>query len=225
MRRTMPYFFCLLLVATATAMAYEEPQFEVLGTTSDYEVRRYAPYIVAEVEVAGTPRQAGNDAFRILAGYIFGDNDGAEKMEMTTPVESRDAGRGTRMNMTVPVMSVAADTGGSRYTYAFVMERRYTMKTLPKPTDARIRLIERPSRVMAVRRYSGGWGEKRYRRHEAELQAALRADGVDLLGASVFARYNGPFTPWFLRRNEIMIEVDWPGPGEPVDDTREEASR
>jgi hypothetical protein len=115
------------------------------------------------------------------------------------------------MNMTAPVTSQAGGGNGS-FTYAFVMERKYTMATLPKPTNPDIRLVERPGRVMAVHRYSGSWSEERYEQHEKTLLDALATDRVETIGSPVFARYNAPFTPWFLRRNEIMIEVRWDAP-------------
>jgi hypothetical protein len=197
----------MLALHAPIAMALEEPDFEVLLETEDYEVRRYQSYIVAEVDLDGDFKAAGNDAFRILADYIFGNNEPGEKMKMTAPVESRE---GMRMNMTAPVTSTPADDD-SRVTYAFVMERKYTMDSLPAPTDPRIRIVERPARIMAVRRYSGGWSEKRYRKNETALLDALQADRIEATGIPVFARYNAPFTPWFLRRNEVMIEIDWTG--------------
>ena len=187
------------------AMAIEEPAYDVLLETKHYEVRRYASYIVAEVDVDDDFKRAGNSAFRVLAGYIFGDNEPQQKMQMTAPVESRE---GVRMNMTAPVTSQSKD-GDGVFTYSFVMERKYTMDTLPKPTNRDIRLVERPERIMAVHRYSGTWSEKRYEEHEKILLDALATDRVKTRAAPVFARYNAPFTPWFLRRNEIMVEIEW----------------
>jgi hypothetical protein len=187
------------------AMAIEEPAYEVLLETKHYEIRRYQPYIVAEVDVDADFKRAGNSAFRVLAGYIFGDNEPQQKMQMTAPVESRE---GVRMNMTAPVTSQPSG-GDGPFTYAFVMERQYTMETLPKPNNPDIRLVRRPARVMAVHRYSGGWSEARYEEHERILLDALAIDRVATTGTPVFARYNAPFTPWFMRRNEVMIEVDW----------------
>ena len=89
------------------------------------------------------------------------------------------------------------------------MERKYTLDTLPLPQNPEVRIVSRPARVMAVRRYSGTWSEARYQEHERELLSALRDDSIEAVGAPVFARYNAPFTPWFLRRNEVMVEVDW----------------
>jgi hypothetical protein len=198
-------------------MAYEEPSYEVLEQRDEYEVRRYEPYLVAEVDVEGDFGEAGNKAFRLLAAYIFGDNQTEKKMSMTAPVESRPKEEGVRMSMTAPVTS--ASSAGDEYTYAFVMERKYTLDSLPQPRDPRIRLREQAARVMAVRRFSGRWTEGNYRKNEAKLMGALSADGRRPIGAPILARYNSPFTPWFMRRNEAMVEIEWtegvgPGPVE-----------
>ncbi len=199
-----------LLVAAESAMAIEEPSFEVLHVADDYEVRRYAPFIVAEVDVEGPMDDAGGTAFRILAGYIFGDNEPRVKMAMTAPVSTRPAGDGERMRMTAPVLSEPASAERDAYTFAFVMESKYSMDTLPQPLDSRIRLVEKPARVIVARRYSGSWSEKKYLANKAKLLAALEADGVEVAGMPYFARYNSPFAPWFLRRNEVLVEVSWP---------------
>lgn len=191
------------------AMAIEEPAFDVLVTADDYEIRRYAPYIVAEVDVDGDMKKAGNDAFRILAGYIFGDNEPGQKMAMTAPVTTTPADQGQRMNMTAPVLSSPADDSNEAYTYAFVMESRFSMESLPKPLDSRIRLVEIPAKVVAVRRYSGSWSNKNFLKNRDTLLAALQDDGVVLSGQPWLARYNSPFTPWFLRRNEVLVEIEW----------------
>ena len=185
----------MLLTMTGVAMAIEKPDYTVLAEEDGFEVRQYGEYLVAEVDLAGDMSEVGNSAFRILAGYIFGNNATGEKMAMTAPVESHRNADG--------------DT-----TYAFVMERRYSQDTLPAPADARIRINSQPQRVMAVRRYSGTWSEANFREHHDELLAALREAGIEPLGPPIWARYNAPFTPWFLRRNEVLIEIDWPVPGE-----------
>jgi len=208
LRNKFSLLFLLFALTGNAAMAIEEPAYEVLLETKHYEVRRYQPYIVAEVDVDDDFKRAGNSAFRVLAGYIFGDNEPQQKMEMTAPVESS---QGVRMNMTAPVTSRSGN-GDGPYTYAFVMERKYTMDTLPKPDNPDIRLVQRPERVIAVHRYSGGWGEARYREHEKILLDALAEDRIGITGSPVFARYNAPYTPWFLRRNEIMVEIDWKDP-------------
>lgn len=171
------------LLASATAMAIEEPEYDVLLTGDNVEFRRYAPYYVAEVTVSG--ESADRQAFRLLAGYIFGNNESGEKMAMTAPVETRGAD------------------------YAFVMERKYSLETLPKPDDQRIQLRQRPSRIVAVRRFSGRWSERNISEHRQALLEDLAELGIATTGEPQLARYNSPFTPWFLRRNEIIVPVDW----------------
>lgn len=171
-------------------MAIEEPEFQVLIETDHYQVRQYQPYVVAEVDVSG--RSADSQGFRTLAGYIFGDNESGTKMRMTAPVESRNNG------------------SKDEQTYAFVMEKRYDMETLPKPNNDDIRIREKPARIVAVRRFSGRWSDKAFALQEQQLLQALEEDGLKTLGPVELARYNGPMTPWFLRRNEVMVAVEWP---------------
>ncbi len=173
-------------------MALEEPQFEVIHVTSDYEIRRYAPYIVAEVDVAGDMGDSGNRAFRILADYIFGNNQPGQKMQMTAPVVS-DAPRPAR----------------DAFTYSFVMESRYSMDTLPAPVDPRIRIVQKPAQIVAARSYSGRWTQENFLRHEVSLVSALTIDGLSMRSEPLLARYDSPFKPWFLRRNEVLVELDW----------------
>lgn len=187
------------------AMALEEPEYTVIETFEDFELRHYPPYLVAEVDARGDFDEAGNDAFRILAGYIFGDNQSATKMSMTAPVESRPADISEKMAMTAPVTAVASGEG--RTTYAFVMERKYTMNTLPVPNDSRVRVREMPERVMAARRYSGRWTQERYVHNLESLRAALTKAGIETVGEPILARYNSPFSLPMLRRNEVMLEV------------------
>ena len=171
------------LLAGANAVAIEEPEYEVLSQSGDVEFRRYSPYIIAQVTVTGN--SPDRQAFRLLAGYIFGNNDTGEKMEMTAPVETRGDD------------------------YAFVMERKYSMDTLPRPDDERVQLRNKPARVVAVRRFSGRWSESNFERHRQALLDDLAELGVEVTGEPELARYNSPFTPWFLRRNEIIVPVNW----------------
>ena len=188
----MLFVFVLLAGASAPAMAIEEPQFEIIHVTDAYEIRRYAPYIVAEVDVAGDMGSAGNRAFRILADYIFGNNAPGEKMQMTAPVVSN-------------APSVERDS----YTYAFVMESRYSLDTLPAPVDPRIRIVRKPAQIVAARSYSGRWTQENFLQHEVSLVSALTIDGHPMRSEPFLARYDSPFTPWFLRRNEVLVELDW----------------
>lgn len=201
-------FVAVLLFIGVSAMAAEEPRYDILSSTDDYEIRRYDRYIVAETDVEGPYSNAGSRAFDILAGYIFGKNTRSEKMAMTVPVESRPADDSVRMPMTAPVTSRRSETAADVFTYAFVMESKYTLDTLPEPVDPRIRIREVPSKIVAVHRFSGSWSEKNYVRHEQLLKRALARDGIPLGGLPYSARYNAPFVPSFMRRNEVIVPID-----------------
>jgi hypothetical protein len=188
------------LVTGAPAMAVEEPRFEIVERHDVFEVRRYAPCVVAETRVPGDLQEAGNAGFRILAGYIFGKNRGARKIQMTAPVAQTPV----KIAMTAPVAQ-SADPDGS--VVRFVMPAEWTLATLPEPTDPRVSLREVPARTVAVIRYSGFWSTARYEEELQRLQEALERRGLRWQGEPVWARYNPPWTPWFMRRNEIWLEL------------------
>jgi hypothetical protein len=219
----------LLLLITLAAMplfshAIEEPDYEVIkkleNAQDDIELRRYAPYVVAEVVLDTTADKAGNQAFPILAGYIFGKNKGEKKFAMTAPVTQMPASASTgantspapagtdtapaRMEMTAPVTQ-AAVAGGMRV--QFVLPKGVTLATAPEPIDPRVLLCEVPAANWAVLRYSGTWSQANYEEHLGKLQAALKSAGVATQGEPVLARYNGPTTPWFMRRNEVWLAL------------------
>ena len=204
-RKFIPTAVSFFLMS-ASAMAIEEPSYEVIATYDDFELRQYQPYLVAEVDVSGDFENTGNAAFRILAGYIFGDNEASVKMSMTAPVVSKASGKGEKMAMTAPVTATSAG-GDGQMTYAFVMESKYTMETLPTPNDGRIRIREVPERIMAVRRYSGRWTLTKYRQNEELLRLALSNEGIEIAGDPILARYNSPFSLPMFRRNEVMFEI------------------
>jgi hypothetical protein len=185
-----------------TSQATEEPDYQVVQKLEDIELREYAAYAVAEVVVPGHAAEAGNLAFPILAGYIFGKNKGAHKLAMTAPVTQ--AAELVKMEMTAPVTQAAAPGG---FRVQFVLPKGVTRASAPEPLDTRVTLRDvAPSRV-AVIRYSGFWSDANYDKHLAKLQAALHAADLLWVGEAVYSRYNPPFTPWFLRRNEIWLQL------------------
>lgn len=186
-------------------MATETPKHEVLKRYADFELRAYAPYVVAETVVEGDQADVGNAAFSRLAGYIFGGNQGAKKIAMTAPV-SQVPQEGQKIAMTAPVAQVR--TGTRSWRVQFMMPSEYTLQSLPQPNDPRVELRELGPRRFAVLRYSGTWWQKNYDDHLELLRAAMRREGLSAKGEPVWARYDPPFTPWFLRTNEILIEVD-----------------
>ncbi|UCD51929.1 MAG: heme-binding protein [Phycisphaerales bacterium] len=180
----------------------ERAKYTVVTKQGAFEIRQYAPQIVAETVVKADFDEAGNVAFRRLYGYISGQNRAKKSIAMTAPVEQASS---EKIAMTAPVEQV--ETGG-QYTVNFLMPAQYTMETLPQPLDPEVTLREIPARKMAALRYSGTWSQKRYARKQEALEQFIVEQGLDVTGEAVFARYDPPFQLWFLRRNEVLIPVE-----------------
>ena len=192
---------CLMFLGAAV-QAIEEPSYTVVKQYGTFEVRTYAPYVVAEVLVPGPEQEAGNQGFRLLAAYIFGGNVSQQTMAMTAPVTQ--VAQSEKIAMTAPVTQQAEAEG---FLVQFKMPSAYTLATLPKPLDERVRLREVAPATYAVIRFSGMWTDANYQRHLSALQKGMSDNGLSPLGPPIYARYNAPFTPWFLRRNEIWVPV------------------
>jgi len=200
--------FILLLIIKGLLMAIEEPKYIVSQKNDIYETRDYDTYIVAQTTVTGAFDEMGSKAFRILFKYISGQNKKREKIQMTAPVIQENVEKqGEKITMTAPVIQEIDHSNSKSATYSFVMPKSFDMDTLPVPLDPRIKLVKIPKKTIAVHRYSGSWGEEKYKKNEAILLKALKDAGIKTKGNPHFARYNSPFSLWFLRRNEIMIEV------------------
>ena len=182
--------------------ATEEPEYQIVREFAGIEVREYAAYAVAEVVVPGPASEAGKQAFPILAGYIFGKNKGERKFAMTAPVTQ--AAAPVKLEMTAPVTQSAAPGG---FVVQFVLPKGVSAASAPEPLDARVRLRAVAAVRVGAIRYSGFWSQSNDAEHLAQLQDALRAAGLVWTGEPVTARYNAPFTPWFMRRNEIWLHL------------------
>ncbi len=193
------------LLASSTAMAIEEPSFRVLEQDRAFELREYAPHLLAETRVEADFERAGNVAFQRLFRYISGENTAQQKIAMTAPVTQTSAAKsGEKIAMTAPV---AQQADGAGYRVAFVVPAKYTLDTVPQPSDPTVQIRAVPAQLVAAWRYSGRWTESNYREHEAELRAAIARRGLKVTGEPILARYNPPFMPSFLRRNEVLIPV------------------
>ncbi|MCI4428242.1 MAG: heme-binding protein [Burkholderiales bacterium] len=192
----------LAALTPAVAPATEEPRYSVVRGGDVFEVRRYEPYLVAEVVVPGPADEAGNQGFRILADYIFGANKSAVKMPMTAPVTQTPTP--LRLDMTAPVTQSATADG---FRVQFMMPSGFALATLPEPLNAQIVLREVTQRTYAVIRYSGSWSQDNDEKHLERLRNALAREGIATQGEPVLSRYNAPFVPPFLRRNEVWLSV------------------
>jgi len=181
----------------------EKQPYDVVRTRPDFELRRYPAHAVAEVTVRAEFADAGNRAFRSLFGYISGDNTAKQKVAMTAPVVQ--ASSTEKIAMTAPVVQSAA--GENSFVIAFVLPAAMTAGTAPEPTRPEVSIREVPSTLSAAVRYSGRWTRESYDRHCAQLLAAIGTDGLTTAGLPRFARFDPPYTPWFLRRNEVVVDV------------------
>lgn len=182
----------------------EQQPYEILRRFPEFQLRRYPAHLVAEVEVDSSFADAGNRAFRVLVAFISGRNSGQRKVAMTAPVVQEEAS--TRIAMTAPVLQESEGDSG-RHVVAFVMPAEYALDTLPAPSDPRVKIREIPAHLAAAGRFSGRWSEEIYREQLAKLRAAVAKAGLEVTGPPRFARFNPPWTPWFLRRNEVVLPV------------------
>jgi hypothetical protein len=192
----------VIIIGVMDAMAIEEAKYKVVEKDNKFEIRDYAPHILAETFVEGDLEEAGNKAFNRLFRYISGDNRSRIKVAMTAPVSQQPMGE--KIKMTAPVGQRRVQ---EKWAVSFMMPASYTLKTLPEPEDPNITLRQVPARRMASVRYSGFWSEKRYLKYKSELLSWIQERGLTIVGDPIWARYNPPFTLWFLRRNEILIPV------------------
>ena len=205
MKRSIRNIFAaaVIFIGAIDAMAIEEAAYTVVIKDEKFEIRDYAPHILAETFVEGDFEEAGNKALNVLFGYISGDNRSREKVAMTAPVSQEP--KGEKIKMTAPVGQQRVQ---ERWAVSFMMPASYTLETLPEPEDPKVTLRQVPARRMAAVRYSGFWNEKGYLRYKLELESWINENGLTIVGDPIWARYNAPFTPWFMRRNEILIPVD-----------------
>jgi hypothetical protein len=196
--------------AVGVRAGIEQPGYEVvdrLGAGAEevaVEVRRYAPRVAAETTVPG-PSSGGAEgrAFNRLAGYIFGGNAGAQSIAMTAPVETFAAP--VQIAMTAPVARAAAD---GAYRMRFFLPAGITRETAPVPQDSRVRIVELPAETLAVLRFSGSRGDSAVIAQKSKLIAALNGTAWRAVADPVAFFYDPPWTPPFLRRNEVAVRVD-----------------
>ena len=208
MRNVLLGLLCTLFTFGGSAMATEEPAFSVVVSEGVFEVRDYPALIAAEVSVTGSRDEASNTGFRLLAGYIFGANTRRQSIAMTAPVVQERSASET-IAMTAPVTQSG---GEDAWVVRFVMPGAYTMETLPAPNDARVRLVSVPVARYAVVRFSGLARPADVERRTAALRAFMEQSQLSAAGAASLARYDPPWTPWFMRRNEVWIPI---APGAP----------
>ncbi len=199
-------------------MAIEEPRFDVIVSQPPFELRHYAPTLIAQTLVDGDMDSASNQGFRLIANYIFGNNiavgsDQAAKIAMTAPVTVEPHSSKIAMTASVTIEPQSGDTrvsGAHQWRIHFVMPSQYTMATIPKPNNNAVTLHELPRKYMAVYRYSGFNTQARVQEKTEEALAWAKQQSLKVVGTPQLSRYDPPWTLPMFRRNEIMVEVAAP---------------
>jgi len=211
------------LTAGSMVMAVEEPKFEVTVKDGNCEVRRYAPVIVAETYVEGDMDAASRQGFKLIADYIFGNNQlagtaagmASEKIAMTAPVTAEPVPASGKIAMTAPVTvepaaAAASMASATQWRIHFVMPSQYSMQTLPKPNNEAVKLRAVPARTFAVLSYSGFNTASRVQEKTDELASWMKSKNLEAVGVPQLARYDPPWTLPMWRRNEIQMEIKTP---------------
>ena len=185
-----------IIIITNISMALEEPQYQIVKSTKNYEVRKYNNRLAVEVEYS-----IENSGFRYLFNYISGENTTSEKISMTVPVT-----QSVKIDMTTPVTQFNRD---GKMLMQFYLPSKFTMKTAPKPTNKRVKLVNIDGGYYAILKYSGRSSNKNYLKKIKKLQEFLVYDNLETLDVGTKATFNGPFTLPILRRNEAMIKIKW----------------
>jgi SOUL heme-binding protein len=195
----------IALTFTGVAMATEEPKYSVLEKEPPFEIRSYEPMIVAEVQVEGDLDAASGQGFRLIAAYIFGQNQVNEKIAMTAPVSVEEkASQSAKIAMTAPV---GIESKAGKWTVSFVMPAEYTMESIPKPANSQVQLRQIPAVKKAVISFTGFYNEQKVAEKTFELEQWIKVRNLHPSGVPNFARYNPPWTLPFMRRNEVMINL------------------
>lgn len=186
----------------------EQQPYQVVHDYGAFEVRRYPQHVVADVTVDSSFESAGNRAFRHLFAYISGANSTSSKIAMTAPVLQRDAHPDGAASSHIEAADPLTLSQEESYRVSFVLPASVTSSSAPAPADRAVRLRTVSESIVAATRYSGRWSEARYRARLERLRADVRAAGLTPIGEGTSARFDPPFTPPFLRRNEVLIDVE-----------------
>ena len=183
---------------TNISMALEEPTYSIVKSNENYEIRKYSDRLAVEVEFSSE-----NSGFRYLFNYISGENITSEKVSMTVPVT-----QSVKIDMTAPVTQSNKD---GKMLMQFFLPSKFTIDTAPTPTNKRVKLVIIEGGYYAVKRYSGRTSDTNYKKHLEKLKENLISDNIETLDDGIKAIFNGPFTLPIMRRNEVMMKINYNG--------------
>ena len=186
------------IIYTNISMALEEPKYQILKSNNIYEIRKYSDRLAVEVTYSNE-----DSGFRYLFNYISGENTTSEKVSMTVPVT-----QSVKIDMTAPVTQSKKD---GKLVMQFYLPSKFTINNAPKPTNNRVSLVVIEGGIYAVIKYSGRVTDKNFQKHYEELKKYLTKDNINFIEPGIRATFNGPFTLPILRRNEVMIKINYNG--------------
>tara|TARA_Y100001970_G_scaffold291262_1_gene427750 strand:+ start:1367 stop:1978 length:612 start_codon:yes stop_codon:yes gene_type:complete len=190
------------LLAGPVISNVEKPDYKVVQSKQNIEIRQYEPMIIAELEVEGNREDAIREGFSVLADYIFGNNTAKKNISMTAPVEQKG---NKKISITTPVQQQLKDKS---WRISFVMPSKFNIDSLPIPNNNRIRLKEVLAKKFVVIEFSGTNSNENIIEHENQLMIYIAANHLKIIGSPKYAFYDAPWTLPILRRNEVMIEIN-----------------
>jgi hypothetical protein len=181
----------------------EEAAYSVLENENNIQVRQYQEALVAQTQTSGNYDESSTSGFKLLAGYIFGENQSKENIEMTTPVLQKS--QSEKIAMTTPVYQ---QENNDTWTMTFVLPSKYTLETVPAPLNKNIEIKKVPAKKVASIRYTGFITSRKIEDNAAQLQSWLDSNGYTSISEPYSAGYDPPWTIPFFRRNEVHIEIE-----------------
>lgn len=172
---------------TLETMTQQQP-YEVLSKHRGFELRKYPAGIQIETVAGGDFVRAGNRGFGPLIGFISGNNKKGQSIAMTAPV-------------------IQESTDSKTHLVRFVLPENMKLAQVPESTDPGVKIIKVPGHLAAARRFSGSWDEARFETEAEKLISELLTSGLETVGSLYFARFDPPWKPGFLKRNEVLIRV------------------
>ena len=186
------------IIYTNISMALEEPKYQILKSNNNYEIREYNDRLAVEVTYSNE-----DSGFRYLFNYISGENTTSEKVNMTVPVT-----QSVKIDMTAPVTQSKKD---GKLVMQFYLPSKFTLNNAPKPTNSRVSLVVLEGGIYAVIKYSGRVTDKNFQKHYKKLKEYLIKDNINFVEPAIKATFDGPFTLPILRRNEVMMKINYNG--------------
>ena len=186
-------FFSLLFVAPAWA-EYERPSYNVVLKEDRLEIRDYAPAVVVETQVLASRRDAAREAFRRLFNYISGDNTARLEIPMTSPVAQTQAGN-------------SPGNVSGKWAVRFFLPKNLSVENIPQPLEQQVNIVTLAAQRFASVSFKGTQNDKKVAKYTAQLREFIGQKKYGVAGEPVYAFYDPPFVPWFLRENEILLPI------------------